>query len=140
MRSRKSFARNWGGDTSLNECDYAYLVKLVTKYILGSKWDCDNITQVDNGDYQGTLLFLIPMDTYQPSEYEYLMTYVGYGSCSGCDTLMAIQEWPDEPTPPTSDQLDDYMSLCKDIVMNMICPYNTGWRSSPDFEPVNIDE
>ena len=78
-------------DTSLNGCDYKYLVELVTKFILGKEWDAENITVVDNGDYQGTQLFLIPEDTYQPSESEYLMTYVGYGSCSGCDTLQAIQ-------------------------------------------------
>lgn len=78
-------------DKSLNTCDYKHLVEKVVEVILnngdGKTWDVGNITEIDNGDYQGTLLYLIPEDTYQPSEYEYLMTYVGYGSCSGCDTF-----------------------------------------------------
>lgn len=71
-------------------------------------------------------------------EYEYLMTYVGYGSCSGCDTLQAIQECGENI--PTPEQLKDFMSLCKDLVTNMIKPYNTGWRATSDFEPVVMEE
>ena len=59
-------------DKYINECDYIYLVKLVTKYILNGKfppeldkwesgWDCNKITVIDNGDYQGTQLFLFPL-------------------------------------------------------------------------------
>ena len=123
-------------DTSLNFCDYKYLVELVTRYILG--WDAENITVVDDGDYQGTQLFLIPEDTYQPFEYQYLMTYVGYGSCSGCDTLQAIQDYGEKPLTP--EQVTDFMSLCKDLVTNMIKPYNIGWRETSEFEPVSVEE
>lgn len=126
-------------DISLNECDYEYLVKLVTKFILGKEWDAENIAVIDNGDYQGTLLFLIPQNTYQPAEYEYLMTYVGYGSCSGCDTLQAIQSFRFN-TPLEPEQVNDFMKLCKDLVTNMIRPYNIGWRASSEFEPVEINE
>lgn len=111
-------------DTRLNECDYLYLVKKVVRHILGDEWDEKKITQIDNGDYQGTLLFVIPRETYQPSEYEYLITYVNYGSCSGCDTLLAIQDWNDEP--PTERQLEDYMTLCLHLCQNMKKPYK-GW-------------
>jgi len=125
-------------DTSLNFCDYKYLVELVTRYILGHGWDAENITVVDDGDYQGTQLFLIPEDTYQPFEYQYLMTYVGYGSCSGCDTLQAIQDYGEKPLTP--EQVTDFMSLCKDLVTNMIKPYNIGWRETSEFEPVSVEE
>lgn len=43
------------------------------------------ITELDHGDYQGTLLYVIPSSAYQPSDYWYVM--VSYGSCSCCDTL-----------------------------------------------------
>ena len=123
-------------DKKLNCCEYSYLVELVVEYILNDdeEWDTGNITVIDNGDYQGTLLFLIPRNTYQPAEYDYLMTYVGYGSCSGCDTLQHIQSWVDGK--PTERQLKDYMTLCKDLVCNMVKPYNCGWRNEEEFEIV----
>lgn len=132
-------------DTNLNHCDYEYLVKLVVDNILNSGieddyngWDSGNITVIDNGDYQGTQLFMIPAKTYQPSSSEYLLTYQYYGSCSGCDTLQAIQEWNDDK--PTEEQVKDYMILCKDIICNMIKPYNNGWNSSEEFETVEYKE
>ena len=127
-------------DIKLNNCEYSYLVKLVVQYILngdGEDWDSDHITVVDNGHYQGTQLFLIPEDCYQPSEYEYLMTYVGYGSCSGCDTLLAIQNYGEKQL--SEGQVKNFMALCKDIVTNIIKPYNGGWRFKEDFEEVSND-
>lgn len=135
----------------LNECGYSEIIKLIVKEILnGGKteneydddyfWDADNITIVDNGDYQGTLLFLIPCDTYQPSEYEYLLTYVGYGSCSGCDTLMSIQSDGDYGKKLTDGQVRDIMRLCMNIVANMIKPYNAGWRNEEQFNTVEFKE
>lgn len=133
--------------TDLNECGYKDLVKLTFQYIFNSTsdelcsdaLDVEHITEIDNGDYQGTLIYMIPFDTYQPSEYEYLMTCVGYGSCSGCDTLQAIAcgNWGEKLT---EDQLKDYMSLCKDIVCETIMPYNFGWRQNHAFDIVEEDE
>ena len=125
--------------TDLNICGYLDLVKMVVNniFVEDVRWDSNKITVINDGDYQGTLLFLIPVDTYQPDENEYLMTYVGYGSCSGCDTLQAIQiGWPDEKL--TEGQVKDFMALCKDIVTNTIRPYNFGWRSSERFEVVEV--
>lgn len=127
-----------------NSCEYIDLVKLVVKCILNEgevdfeKWDINDITVVDNGDYQGTLLFLIPKETYQPSEYEYLMTYVNYGSCSGCDTLLNIQGYSNEAL--TESQVKDFMVLCKDILTNIIKPYNCGWRQEEDFEQIKTEK
>ena len=129
--------------TDLNGCEYIDLVKLIVKTVFvepvaNCAWDAENITCVDNGDYRGTLLFLIPMDTYQPSENEYLMTYVGYGSCSGCDTLQSIQGWHSDETLE-EDQVKDFMALCKDIVTNTIRPYNHGWRTDERFVEVEYE-
>ena len=122
-------------DISLNSCDYLYLVKLSFATILNEvELDLDHITLIDNGDYQGTQLFLIPFETYQPCEYEYLMTHVSYGSCSGCDTLQAIQDWGDEPL--NEQQIVDFSKLCLDILTNTIKPYNGGWRNDEDYDTV----
>lgn len=124
----------------LNECDYKELVVMVVKHILNpgeddyNTYDSSRITVIDNGDYQGTQLFMIPMDTYQPAEYEYLLTCVGYGSCSGCDTLLSIQDWGEGKL--TDSQVKDFMKLCKDLVCVMVKPYNGGWRQDDGFTEV----
>lgn len=81
------------------------------------KWQTDKITTIDDGHYQGTRIFIIPKDCYQPSETDYLVCSVGYGSCSGCDTYEAIasEQWDDEK-PLTESQLSQYMSLALHMV------------------------
>lgn len=132
-------------DRKLSTCEYEYLVKLVVRYIFNGgaeeweeKWNENQIIVVDNGDYQGTQLFLIPKDRYQPGENDYLMTFVDYGSCSVCDTLMAIQDYL-EKAEPTEQQVSDYMTLCRDLVTRTIKPFNCGWGYSDDFETVRME-
>lgn len=136
-------------ETKLCDQTYQSLLALTVKNILNdglgdddysddNRWDADEITTIDNGNYQGTLLFLIPADTYQPSEYEYLMTYIGYGSCSCCDYLQSITPWDDDE-PVTDEDIKNFMSLCKDFITNMIKPYNCGWRQDDEFEQVTMD-
>ena len=126
--------------SNLGSVNYIDLVKMVVGIIFNTDsftiYDVDKITEIDNGDYQGTLLYLIPDDSYQPYEGDYLMTYVGYGSCSGCDTLQSIQSfiYSDEDVPDRV--ISDFMTLCKDIVSNTIRPYNHGWRYDPMFDVV----
>lgn len=47
--------------------------------------DPTRIHKIDDGDYQGTLVFVIGATGYQPFDYWYTRVY--YGSCSGCDAL-----------------------------------------------------
>lgn len=129
--------------TTLYNCSYEDIVKLVVEHVLNNgdddyRWSTDGITMIDDGDYQGTLLFLIPQKTYQPSEYEYLMTYIGYGSCSVCDYLQSIQPW--EKRNLNDDEVKSFMGLCKDILTNMIKPYNGGWREDERFNVVTMEE
>lgn len=132
----------------IKELEYLSLVKKTIDIILNHNhngeffsdgWNVDKITQIDDGDYQGTLLFLIPIDTYQPFASDYLMTYVEYGSCSGCDTLQSIQSefrWYDNP----EEGYKELMMLCKDIICNIIKPYNGGWRYDERFEQVEYEQ
>lgn len=131
-----------------NQFSYKELVEKAVSLILndeeseyGDKWDSKNIIEIDHGDYQGTLLYMIPLDTYQPSESDYLMSYVGYGSCSGCDTLQSIQMWyfDDEDTDEDFDKeefVKDMMRLCLDLVQNIVKPYNHGWREDEKYNHV----
>lgn len=57
--------------------------------------DPERITVIDNGDYQGTLVFVVASKSYQPSDY--WVSTVDYGSCSGCDTFQAYSTYGDDP-------------------------------------------
>lgn len=130
---------------NLEAIEYKDLVKMVVRYVLNDeneydyeRWDYDRITEIDNGDYQGTLLYLIPKNTFQPSEYDYLMAYVNYGSCSGCDALQYLQSliYPNH----TEKNVNDFMTLCKDILTSIIKPYNYGWRHDERFDVCEVEE
>ena len=88
-------------------------------YPWGAIFDTDNILEIDDGDYQGTLIYILHLDTYQPDVSEYVYTSVSYGSCSGCDTLQAIEcrgNYWDEL--PDKRQVEDYMELCLHLLQN----------------------
>lgn len=138
LRKKNDFADNEEVYGYVNE-RYIWLVRLAFDIIYNTGeedkvLDINHITQIDNGDYQGTLLFLIPFYVYQPSEYDYLMTYVGYGSCSGCDVLYAISEMKSD-----EEKIEQYMKLCKDIICNTIKPYNSGWRNDYMLDDEDFD-
>ena len=67
-----------------------YLYKIKPKYPESDGLDIDSMTIIDDGDYQGTQIFIIPFNTYQPDTNDYVFTHNYYGSCSGCDTYQNI--------------------------------------------------
>lgn len=126
---------------------YKELAQKVVSVILNEgeedKFAADRITQINNGDYQGTLLFLIPEDRYEPEEYEYLMTYVNYGSCGLCDVLEHYNEMEYEEGEGKSrpeDRIKGYLSICRALLCNMIKPYNYGWREEEEFQTVRWEQ
>ena len=95
---------------------YEDLVKLVVEYFLPD-YNFEKITVIDDGDYSGTQIFIIPKDTYQPCIDEYLYTTNYYGSCSGCDTLLGISKY--EEGLPNEEQVKDYMMLCLHLLQRL---------------------
>ena len=82
--------------------------------------DPERIHEINDGEYQGNLLYLIAADSYQPSVYWYVMVY--YGSCSACDTLENIRSDYtdyDERVTVSEKQLKDYMMLALHIVQGI---------------------
>ena len=59
--------------------------------------DFERIHTIDDGDYQGTLVFVVASGSYQPDNY--WVTRVYYGSCSACDTF---QSYSDSCNPENS--------------------------------------
>ena len=92
--------------------DYMGIVKSVVGVIGGL--DPDRIHEIDDGGYQGTLVYVIGEAGYTPSKY--VWTIVDYGSCSGCDTLQAIicDAWSD-----ADKKVDEIMTLALHIVEGM---------------------
>lgn len=76
-----------------------------------------NLHVIDDGDYQGTQIFIIPKNIYQPGVDDYIVTDTYYGSCSGCDTLQAICNYTHEL--PTEQQVKEYMTLSLHLVQKM---------------------
>ena len=110
--------------------EYSKIVRMIFEQVINpyykgteySEFDLNKIHEIDDGDYQGTLMYLIPCETYQPSQWEYVITFVGYGSCSGCDTLLGINGYGGDE--PTSEQVKEYMDLCLHILQHCKFPYN----------------
>lgn len=98
---------------------YADLVKRVVSIFPpnaeGEQPDPERIHEINDGHYQGTLLFVIGERGYQPSVYWSVAIF--YGSCSGCDTFERIGGYGD--APPNDEQVKDYMTLMLHIVQKL---------------------
>jgi hypothetical protein len=101
---------------------YINIVKDIFEYVINngddfSSYDTEKLTVIDDGDYQGTQIFIIPKKTYQPDIEDYLITDTYYGSCSGCDTLQSITQY--YGGLPTEEQVKDYMTLALHLVQKL---------------------
>jgi len=115
----KSTLENYYKTTPQSEYhDYLVILKKTLELALPFfEFNLGSITEIDNGDYQGTKIFIIPLQTYQPSETETAVTYFGYGSCSGCDTLQGIHNYDDRM--PSDEQVRDYMTLSLHLIQQL---------------------
>jgi hypothetical protein len=123
-----SFVRAWEQNKfqvrsffeSAHPADYKDVVKAVVTMLNTSideysRPDPERITEIDDGDYQGTLVYVIGATGYQPSDYWYVKVW--YGSCSGCDTLQGIRDFEDGK--PSEDQVEEYMTLALHLIQGI---------------------
>ena len=75
--------------------------------------DPERIHRIDDGDYQGTQLFVIGRKGNQPSDYWFVK--VGYGSCSGCDTLQAIAYGGSDDEQKAADILTEALHVVQGL-------------------------
>jgi hypothetical protein len=98
--------------------EYKDIVRAVVRLVAddndSSTPDPERVHQIDDGNYQGTLVFVIGATGYQPSDYWYVR--VSYGSCSGCDTMEAIRSDGGWDEPPSESQLDRFLTLALHVV------------------------
>lgn len=102
---------------------YEAIVQQIFELVINSdedsyeKFNINKMTVIDDGYYQGTQIFIIPRDTYQPNIDDYLITHTYYGSCSGCDVLEGIRNY--SSGLPTEQQVKEYMILALHLVQKM---------------------
>lgn len=85
----------------------------IRDYFNQEQYDSNSITVVDDGDYQGTLIFIIPRNSYQPEVEDYIYTSICYGSCGCCDALQdALLQ--DEET-----RIKDIMTIALHLIEGM---------------------
>lgn len=107
--------------------NYMDVVKGVME-ILADEDDCwdspdpSRIVKAGWGSYQGEDLYVIGASGYSPDTY--WVVKVAYGSCSGCDTLEAIEserghndDWTETIT--TEQNINDLLTLALHIVQNI---------------------
>jgi len=99
--------------------NYMEVVKIVIETLSRGEdygWpDPERIHEIDDGEYEGTLIYVIAKNECHPSMYWYVK--VGYGSCNACDELQTIRVGGyNKPTP---EQVHDYMTLVLHIVQGL---------------------
>ena len=102
---------------------YEAIVQQIFELVINSdedsyeRFNINKMTVIDDGNYQGTQIFIIPKDTYQPNIDDYLITHTYYGSCSGCDVIEGIRNY--SSGLPTEQQVKEYMILALHLVQKM---------------------
>lgn len=94
--------------------NYKFLVETILKS-LDLNFGVEKIREIDDGHYQGTLIYIWPENIYQPDVNEYWFVDISYGSCSGCDTLAYI----DMKNYDKKTQINEYMDLALHIVQKI---------------------
>ena len=111
---------------------YEQLLTSLFKYVINpyfaqeadmNEYNLDKIHRIDDGDYQGTLVFLIPENVYQPMLIHYVMTGVEYGSCSYCDVLQGIIYGSELEDKPSDGRTNSLMKLCLHMLQRCKIPY-----------------
>lgn len=109
----KNDLEKYFSNTPQEEYDsYLKITKAIFKNVFNREkidFDLEEIIELVLGDYQGTLVFLIP--TNGDDNKNYVITSVGYGSCNVCDTLQSIEELDGGNDIPSLRQVKCYMTL-----------------------------
>lgn len=109
MASKEALAAQYAKELPPSYLD---IVKDVVKIIC---LDPERVHVIDDGNYQGTQLFIFTGDDYQPGEGDYYFVSVCYGSCSGCDTLESIKNYGD----PEPEAVNECVTLALHIVQGI---------------------
>lgn len=103
--------------------DYDEIVKklfeLVINHEANTTYSVEDMVVMTHGDYQGTQVYILHKQTYQPDVTDYVYTHNYYGSCSGCDTLQSLQGYGSDAKVPDEEQLTEYMQLALNLLQQL---------------------
>ena len=102
--------------------DYDAFARLVIENIF-PKWKNYKLDIQYYAEYQGEVVFFIHSDTW--SKEELFLSYLSYGSCSGCDALKAATEI-------SETRVNDMMAIALNFIQNMTHPYSNGYIDEYD--------
>jgi hypothetical protein len=118
---RKHLLEEWLKETQPS--DYEDIYKKLFELVVtepnsyNDSWNWERFKVIDDGHYQGNLIFILCNNAYQPNLDDYIFTEVDYGSCSGCDTFEHIRYlagWDNDKN--TDEQVKQYMTLALHMV------------------------
>lgn len=93
--------------------DYAAFGDYIIKYIF-PEWENYDVAIAKQGDYIGEVIFFISADT-EGSKNDIFLSYLRYGSCSVCDTLMCAAE--------SEERVEDQMRIALHFIQNIVHPF-----------------
>lgn len=93
--------------------DYEEFVRIIIENIF-PEWKSYEVAITKQGDYTGDVIFFISADT-EGSKNDIFLSYLRYGSCSVCDTLMRAAE--------SEERVEDFMQVALHFIQNMIHPF-----------------
>lgn len=102
--------------------DYDAFARLVIENIF-PKWKNYKLNIQYYAEYQGEVVFFIHSDTWNKEEL--FLSYLSYGSCSGCDALKAATEI-------SETRVNDMMVIALSFIQNMTHPYSNGYIDEYD--------
>lgn len=99
--------------------DYETLLNRILATIFDGYFEADSICQVGYAnDYEGTLVFTFYTHEGSDLPSGFYATFVYYGSCSACDTLLSIRE--DYEYIGCEQIVEELLGLCRDMVTRMV--------------------
>ena len=98
---------------AFNDCDiysdYEEFARIIIRSIF-PEWVDYDVLITKQGNYTGDVIFFISADT-EGSKNDIFLSYLRYGSCSVCDTLMRAAE--------SEERVEDQMRIALHFIQNM---------------------
>ena len=109
---------------AFNDCDiysdYEEFARIIIRSIF-PEWADYDVIIMKQGDYTGDVIFFISADT-EGSKNDIFLSYLRYGSCSICDTLMRAAE--------SEERVEDQMRIALHFIQNMKHPFSNFYNPS----------